>query len=58
MDTITINALRKLCKKNSMTKATKITAKIKSWITASADSKVKIELSLTILISRLLALYS
>ncbi|MCY1524149.1 hypothetical protein D9M68_590720 [compost metagenome] len=53
IDTITIMALRILCKKNSITKATKITAKNKSCITASADSKVKTELSFTILISRL-----
>jgi hypothetical protein len=58
IDTITINALRKLCKKKSITKATRITARIKSWITASADSRVKMELSFTILMSRLLALYS
>ncbi|MNY34230.1 hypothetical protein D3C86_1685540 [compost metagenome] len=58
MVTITITAFRKLCRKKSITNATSTTASIKSWITASADSSVKIELSLTILMSSLLAAYS
>ena len=58
IEIITNTAFLKLCKKKSITIATNTTASIKSWITASADSNVKIELSLTILISSLLPAYS
>ena len=47
METITIKALRMVCRKNSITTATNTTANIKSCITASDACKVNSLLSST-----------
>ncbi|MNZ95313.1 hypothetical protein D3C78_1144570 [compost metagenome] len=52
IEIITIRALRILCKNNNITAATRKIASIKSWITESAASRVKSDVSFAILTFR------